>query len=253
MGSTPIRGSPFVKNFIPGPPNISKTKLIRPTSMAVCTIGIAHEFLLEPCDEYGNHCSWVANPWQQSEALDQFSVESYDVESNMEPVQPLIQWIWVEVLHRLLLHVTFVTKGIYLIRIKLADAVINKAEFNMIALTVDDARLVEKDVLNLPMYSARLLSINGEECVKVKKVYCALSPKQIAVKEYFLGFIACKLATFRVCPSTKVYLSSSSSPASTSPSTKINHKCGYISDCRFRFKATARKGKTPSCPLKMET
>jgi len=203
-GSIPIRGSPFIKNFIPGPPDAGKTQLIRPTSMAVCTVGNVHEFLLNPCDEYGNHCSWVANPWQQAEALDQFSVESYNVESNMEVVEPFVEWIWVEVLHRLLLHVAFTAKGIYFIRIKLADVVISKAEFNMIALNVNEAKVVEKDVLNLPSYSAKLLSLNGEEWTKAKKVYCALSPKQIAVKEYFLGFIPSKLATFRLCPSTKV-------------------------------------------------
>ena len=202
--SLPVRGSPFIKDFIPGPPNAGKTKLIRSMSMAVCTVGNAHEFQLEPYDEYGNQCSWIANPGQQSEALDQFSLESFDVQSNMEPVQPLFEWYWIEVLHRLLLHITFTKEGIYLMRIKLAGVVINKAEFNMIALTVEDSRIVEKDVLSLPSYPARLLAINGEECVKVKKVYCALSPKQIAVKEYFLGFIASKLATFRVRPSTKV-------------------------------------------------
>ena len=196
INSVAIRGCPFVRSFIAGPPNAAKSHLVRPTSMAVCNAGTTHQLELDPCDEYGNRCSDVRGG--------AFSVEALDVECGYAMVDACEFWSWNEELQLLHLVLQFSERGIYLIRIKLGEDVISKGEFNMIALTGDDARLVDKDVQSLPSYSARLLSINGEECAKAKKVYCALSPKQIAIKEYFLKIIATKLVTFRLCPSTKV-------------------------------------------------
>ena len=207
IGHTPIKGTPFVKNFIPGLPDGSKTNLVRPTSMAVCTVGVAHQLLLEPRDEFGNPCSWAHDASQQQRALDAFSLDCYEVGS-MEPVQPLVQWLWVEVMHRLLIHVTFLDQGVYVLRVKFQKILLNKGEFSVIVLTKKEADSVEKtlQVPSLPMsYEARVLSINGDRGSKSKKVYCTVTPKQLAVKEYILGFIPKRLATFRLCPSTKVF------------------------------------------------
>jgi apoptosis-resistant E3 ubiquitin protein ligase 1 len=127
----------------------------------------------------------------------------------MEPVQPLVQWLWVEVMHRLLIHVTFLDQGVYVLRVKFQKILLNKGEFSVIVLTKKEADSVEKtlQVPSLPMsYEARVLSINGDRASKSKKVYCTVTPKQLAVKEYILGFIPKRLATFRLCPSTKVIL-----------------------------------------------
>jgi hypothetical protein len=55
-------------------------------------------------------------------------------------------------------------------------------------------------------YVAKLLGMQGERFAKPKKVFCFISPKQLTIKEYLLRFIPKRLVTFRLCPSTKVYL-----------------------------------------------
>jgi hypothetical protein len=204
LGSIPIRGSPFVKYFRPGPPDPSKTTLVRPTSMVVCTAGIPHQLLLEPRDEYGNYCSWNHDAPGQQKALDAFSCEAYAIGSS-DIVRPLVQWLWVELMHRLIINVTFNEEGIYGVRLKLDDSIINKGEFNMIALSRSEAVQVEKAlVTRTATYETKLLTINGEKWNKNKKVFFSISPKQIALKEYILGIIPKRLATFRLCPATKV-------------------------------------------------
>lgn len=207
LGPIPIGGSPFIKLVIPGSPDPSKTALVRPMSMVVCTAGIPHQLLLEPRDEYGNYCSWSHDAPEQQRVLDSFSLEAYWIGST-DIVRPLVQWLWVELMHRLLINVTFNEEGIYGVRLKLEDTVINKGEFNMIALSRPEAIQVEKALgTRTATYETKLLSINGEKWNKNKKVFCAISPKQIALKEYILGIIPKRLATFRLCPATKVTFS----------------------------------------------
>lgn len=204
LGPIPVGDSPFIKNFLPGQPDATKTTLVRPISTVVCTIGIPHQLLLEPRDEYGNFCSWSHDAQEQQKALNAFSLEAYAIGSS-DVVRPLVQWLWVELMHRLLIHVTFSEEGIYGIRLKFDGVVINKGEFNMIALSKSDAVQVEKALITKSaIYETKLLSINGEKWSKNKKVFCAVSPKQIALKEYILGIIPKRLATFRLCPTTKV-------------------------------------------------
>lgn len=172
--------------------------------MVVCTAGCPHQLLLEPRDEYGNYCSWNHDALQQQKALDAFTCEAYSITSSDE-VRPLVQWLWVELMHRLIINVTLNEEGIYGVRLKLDNSVIHKGEFNMIALSRSEAVQVEKALAaKTATYEIKLLSINGEKWTKNKKVFCAVSPKQIALKEYFLGIIPKRLATFRLCPATKV-------------------------------------------------
>lgn len=172
--------------------------------MVVCTAGVPHKVVLEPRDEYGNYCSWGSDAAAHEKALESFTMDVYEVGS-LAPIKPLVQWLWVEVLHRILIHVTFQENGIYFIRLKLNGTPICKAEFNAIALSRADAALVDKAMAcKAQTYEAKLLSINGEKWTKNKKVFCALSPKQISMKEYILGVFPKRLATFRLCPSTKV-------------------------------------------------
>lgn len=205
LGSFPIRGSPFVKNFLPGPPDASKTMLVRPTSTVVCTSGVSHQLLMEPRDEFGNCCSFAHEQRREESILDAFSFEAYTIGSS-EVVRPLVQWLWVELSHRFLILVTFNEEGIYGVRLKYDGIVINKGEFSMISLSKAETLQMEKALITRSAtYEAKLLSINGEKWNKNKKVFCAVSPKQIALKEYILGFIPKRLATFRLCPATKVF------------------------------------------------
>ena len=222
LGSIPIRGSPFVKYFRPGPPDPTKTTLVRPTSMVVCTAGLSHQLFMEPHDLYGNYCSWNHDAPEQQKALDAFSCEAYAIGSS-DVVRPLVQWLWVELMHRLIINVTFNEEGIYGVRLKLEDSVISKGEFNMIALSRSEAVQVEKALgTRTATDETKLLSINGEKWSKNKKVFCAISPKQIALKEYILGIIPKRLATFRLCPATKVFPS-------------IHGFNGYLISVLFRY------------------
>ena len=126
-------------------------------------------------------------------------------------------------MHRLIINVTFNEEGIYGVRLKLEDSVISKGEFNMIALSRSEAVQVEKALgTRTATYETKLLSINGEKWSKNKKVFCAISPKQIALKEYILGIIPKRLATFRLCPATKVFPS-------------IHRFNGYLISVLFRY------------------
>lgn len=204
LGAFPICDSPFIKHFLPGPPDASKTMLVRPTSTVVCTTGVSHQLLMEPRDEYGNCCSFAYEQQKEVSILDAFSLEAYAVGSS-EVVRPLVQWLWVESSHRFLILVTFNEEGIYGVRLKFNDVVISKGEFNMISLSKSEALQMEKTLISRSAtYEAKLLSVNGEKWNKNKKVFCAVSPKQIALKEYILGIIPKRLATFRLCPATKV-------------------------------------------------
>lgn len=205
LGAASISGSPFIKNFLPGPPDPHKTTRFHPTTLAVCTVGVPYQLILEPRDEYGNQCSQINHGGlDQQESPKGFSIEAF-TEGTLTPVKPMVHWFWVEVMHRLLVNVTFEGEGIYNVRLKLDEVVINKAELNIIALSRGDAIQVEKAMkTRAQTYEAKLLSINGEKWTKNKKIFCALSPKQMALKEYILGFIPKRLATFRLCPSTKV-------------------------------------------------
>lgn len=204
LGPIPINGSPFVKQFLPGQPDGSRTSLVHPVSTVVCTAGVPHQLLLEPRDEFGNFCSWINDPEGQQKALDAFSLEINSVGTS-ESIKPLIQWLWVELMHRLMINVTLQEDGIYDACLKFSHEAINKGEFNMLVLSKSDHYLVEKGLETKSItYETKLLTINGEKWIKNKKVYCTLSPKQIALKEYFLGIIPKRLATFRLCPATKV-------------------------------------------------
>ncbi|KAF3423738.1 hypothetical protein E2986_09352 [Frieseomelitta varia] len=56
IGSCHVYGSPFLKNFLPGPPDPNKTIFVRQSSTVVCTAGVAHSMTIEPRDEYDNLC-----------------------------------------------------------------------------------------------------------------------------------------------------------------------------------------------------
>lgn len=56
IGSNHIAGSPFVRNFLPGPIDAIKSRLIRPANTVVCCASAVTLLYIEPRDEYGNGC-----------------------------------------------------------------------------------------------------------------------------------------------------------------------------------------------------
>lgn len=56
IGSSHIAGSPFVRNFLPGPIDACKSRMIRPANTVVCCASAITLLYIEPRDEYGNGC-----------------------------------------------------------------------------------------------------------------------------------------------------------------------------------------------------
>lgn len=58
IGSSQVAGSPFVRNFLPGPIDPSKSRLVRPANTVVCCASAATLLHIEPRDEFGNGCTF---------------------------------------------------------------------------------------------------------------------------------------------------------------------------------------------------
>lgn len=56
IGSSHIAGSPFVRNFLAGPIDARRSRLVRPANTVVCCAGAATFLYCEPRDEFGNGC-----------------------------------------------------------------------------------------------------------------------------------------------------------------------------------------------------
>lgn len=51
-----VRGSPFLKTFLPGPIDPHKTLFLKQTSTVVCVTGQPHKLTIDPRDKYTNTC-----------------------------------------------------------------------------------------------------------------------------------------------------------------------------------------------------
>lgn len=51
-----VRGSPFLKTFLPGTIDPHKTLFLKQTSTVVCVTNQPHKLIIEPRDTYGNTC-----------------------------------------------------------------------------------------------------------------------------------------------------------------------------------------------------
>lgn len=58
IGSSHIAGSPFVRNFLAGPIDPTKSRLVRPANTVVCCASAATLLYIEPRDEFGNACTF---------------------------------------------------------------------------------------------------------------------------------------------------------------------------------------------------
>lgn len=68
-----VRGSPFLKTFLPGAIDPNKTLFLKQTSTVVCVTGQPHKLIIEPRDTYGNNCR------NQDFALDLFKFAAEQV------------------------------------------------------------------------------------------------------------------------------------------------------------------------------
>lgn len=73
-----------------------------------------------------------------------------------------------------------------------------------IYLPASEAAVVQRSVsARRAEFGARMLD-SGEGAAAGRRVMCLLTPKHLVVKEYVLKVIPKTVATFRLCPSTKV-------------------------------------------------
>lgn len=56
IGSSHVSGSPFVRNFLPGPIDANKSRLVRPANTVVCCASAVTLLYVEPRDQFGNGC-----------------------------------------------------------------------------------------------------------------------------------------------------------------------------------------------------
>ncbi|CAG2053499.1 unnamed protein product [Timema podura] len=255
IGSCHVQGSPFVKHFLPGPPDPNKSVFVRHSSIVVCTAGVAHSLAIEPRDEFNNLCVFQSdeNPTQgYAVAITQsapLTVQLFSQIGCSDPVPCSVTLEYEEMSHRINLQVRFSCEGCFHAKVSYKGVELNNGDFDIIVLSCTDAALVHRNVASKNhniCYEARLVSVQGERLSKPKKVFCYVSPKQLTVKEFLLKFIPKRLVTFRLCPSTKFHFQQCPSGASNinnnQQSNNINNQPSFIVDdgCQPKVELIAR-------------
>lgn len=201
IGMVHVRGSPFVKNFLPGRPDPQKTGFIHHSCTVVCTQDELHHLFLEPRDKYNNACLVDST----TDPSDEYSVDIVEVSSN-RPVTSCYHWESHPENSRIALVLNLNKVGCYQVNVSYRGTSLSNGDFHVIVLSKSDAALVRKNVAKKShniWYEAKLIAMNCERLSKPKKVFVYISPKQLTIKEYVLRIIPKRLITFRLCPSTK--------------------------------------------------
>ncbi|KAK2161321.1 hypothetical protein NP493_1590g00048 [Ridgeia piscesae] len=216
IGTHHIRGSPFIKSFLPGPVDVGQTMFVNHTSTVTCMEGCDHQFLVEPRDTYGNLCVST-----QSLHHGKFNITLTETCSK-KCWSPTLRVVHDKPGRCIGLKMRIDQGGCYHALATYNGEKLKNGEFTVIALTKQELLSVHNAVAkknhNL-YYEARLLSPDTQH--KAKKVFCYISPKppvvtldvtvsqprsgdtQLTIKEFYLKIFPKRLYTFRVCPSTK--------------------------------------------------
>ncbi|XP_061930085.1 apoptosis-resistant E3 ubiquitin protein ligase 1 isoform X1 [Apis cerana] len=230
IGSCHVHGSPFLKNFLPGPPDPNKTVFVRQSSTVVCTAGVAHSMTIEPRDEYDNLC--IFGPGDKPTEGYQVNItQASNIGSTMNKsaiTNCSIQFDYDSPNQRIRLKVSFPKGNCYHATVSLRGLQLHNGDFDIIVLESDVARMVHNNVASKDpniCYAAKLLGMQGEKFSKPKKVVCFISPKQLTIKEYLLRIIPKRLVTFRLCPSTKFHFDCSNNQYDGYDSFSIDDGC----------------------------
>ncbi|XP_037926273.1 apoptosis-resistant E3 ubiquitin protein ligase 1 isoform X4 [Hermetia illucens] len=211
IGSNHIPGSPFTKTFVPGSIDARRSRFIRPASTVVCCAGAPTLLHIEPRDEFGNGCVFTAD----EDPVEGYKVEIFDL--NGAPVEKLcraISFTYDKVNSRIAVTALFPEPICLKAVISFQNQRLPNGDFDIIVLSSSDTTLVHKNIASRKhniCYEAKLLSIFGQPRSKPRKVLCYVGPKQksllfqVTIKEMILKFIPKRIATFRLCPSTKFH------------------------------------------------
>ncbi|XP_071041064.1 apoptosis-resistant E3 ubiquitin protein ligase 1 isoform X3 [Parasteatoda tepidariorum] len=221
---THIRGSPFKKEFIPGPPDPIKTSFVQHCSTVVGSEDVPTQLFIEPRDKYGNLCT-INN---DCDPANEYSVDIIEVNTG-RPIADSFRWECYPLISRLALVLKFPKEGCYRATISYKGQTIQNGDFNIIVLNSDESSVVQKNVSKRnKCYEVKLIALNGERNQKAKKVYCYISPKQLTLKEYVLKFFPKHLVTFRLCPSTKFKFQSRKDIIQADPVLIIDDGCQEV-------------------------
>ncbi|XP_030382842.1 apoptosis-resistant E3 ubiquitin protein ligase 1 isoform X4 [Scaptodrosophila lebanonensis] len=205
IGASHIAGSPFVKNFLPGPIDARRSRFIRPASTVICCAGSPTLMHIEPRDEFGNACLFE----QSDDALQGYQVAIYDLHGvAVEKLHHAIAFNYDRVNSRVSVTALFPEPSCLRAVISYLEQKLPNGDFDIIVLSSSDTTLVHKNIASRKhniCYEAKLLSIYGAAKSKPRKVLCYVGPKQVTIKEMILKFIPKRIATFRLCPSTKFH------------------------------------------------
>ncbi|CAL1275254.1 unnamed protein product [Larinioides sclopetarius] len=221
VGMTHIQGSPFIKNFIPGPPDPMKTSFVHHCSTVVGSEDIPTQLFIEPRDRYGNLCTVD----KDCDPANEYSVDIIEVNSG-RPIPDSFRWECYSLISRLVLVLKFPREGCYRATVSYKGQTIQNGDFHVIILNQEESFMVQKNVAKKnKCYEVKLLALNGDRYQKPKKVYCYISPKQLTLKEYMWKFFPKHLITFRLCPSTKFKFQSSRNILQGDPILVIDDGC----------------------------
>lgn len=219
IGSSHVSGSPFSKTFIPGQMDARRSRLIRPASTVICCAGAPTQLYIEPRDEFGNACAFEDT---SDESIVGYKIELFDLDGL--PIDKLLSAIslaYDKVNSRVTLTSLFPEPICLRALIHFNDQKLPNGDFDIIVLSSSDTTLVHKNIASRKhniCYEAKLLSVYGQAKTKPRKVLCYIGPKQVTIKEMILKFIPKRIATFRLCPSTKFQFlpQSTTTPTTTS-------------------------------------
>ncbi|XP_032592296.1 apoptosis-resistant E3 ubiquitin protein ligase 1 isoform X6 [Drosophila grimshawi] len=205
IGASHIAGSPFVRNFLPGAIDPRRSRFIRPASTVICCASAPTLMHIEPRDEFGNACLFE----QSDEALQGYQVAIYDLHGiSVEKLQHAIAFNYDRVNSRVSVTALFPEPICLRAVISYREQQLPNGDFDIIVLSSSDTTLVHKNIASRKhniCYEAKLLSVFGSARSKPRKVMCYVGPKQVTIKEMILKFIPKRIATFRLCPSTKFH------------------------------------------------
>ncbi|XP_055858941.1 apoptosis-resistant E3 ubiquitin protein ligase 1 isoform X2 [Episyrphus balteatus] len=205
IGSSHIAGSPFAKSFIPGPIDAKRSRFIRPATTVICCAGSPTLLHIEPRDEFGNACVFDHN----EDPVKGYRVDIYDLHGNpIEKLHHAVSFAYDRVNSRVSVTALFPEPICLRAVISFLEQKLPNGDFDIIVLSSSDTTLVHKNIASRKhniCYEAKLLSIFGQNKSKPRKVLCYVGPKQVTIKEMILKFIPKRIATFRLCPSTKFH------------------------------------------------
>lgn len=207
VNGTKIKGSPYYKTFLPGPPDSKKTVIVKFTSIMVAVENVLSKLSVEPRDEFSNTCIHN-NAYEPT--CDYTVTVSCSGESKNEECEGITQSFLYNVKQRQVkLCLVFPRCGLYQVVVQYKGVTLCNGAFDCIVLSSGEAVMLESKMSERHVsYVAYLIHMNGAALPRPRKVIVALCPKQVIIREYILKIIPKKLMTFRLSPSTKVTFTS---------------------------------------------